>query len=52
MDYELRLERHKTRSKYEVNNKFHKALKHFGFEGFSWRKLYETSSKNEADKKE
>ena len=52
MDYDLRLERHKIRSKNGEGNKFHKALKHFGFDGFSWRKLYETGSKKEADEKE
>jgi len=50
LDYNMCLERHKTRSKYEVNNKFHKALNHFGEDNFKWRKLHQTSSDKKSKK--
>jgi hypothetical protein len=52
MDYDLRLERHRIRSKNGEGNKFHKALKYFGFDNFTWRKMFETNSKKECDEKE
>lgn len=52
MDYNLRIERHKIRSKNGETNKFHRALKHHGFNNFKWRKMFETNSKKECDEQE